>query len=81
MNRGLWNAPKRSVELTSKPCNSYPGQADKVFVTVQIIFWGGTEINFMASLPFDGMRQDFAASGRNPNGPNNPLTSFLKALN
>jgi hypothetical protein len=44
-------------------------QADKTEVVTQIPFWGCPVMSFRASLPFYGMREDFAASERDPNGP------------
>jgi hypothetical protein len=51
--RCLWNAPLalyRGVE-----------QAEKATVIKESNFWGCSELNFKANLPFDGMRPFFAA--------------------
>jgi hypothetical protein len=44
-------------------------QADKTNVATQIPFWGCPVMSFEAQLPFHGVREDFAASERDPNGP------------
>jgi hypothetical protein len=44
-------------------------QAGNTNVAVEIPFWGCPVMSFEASLPFHGMRQDFAASERDPNAP------------
>jgi len=41
--------------------NSYLGQAETIAGATDIIFWGCPGMNFSVSLPFHGMRQDFAA--------------------
>jgi hypothetical protein len=56
-------------------------QAEKTTVAAKIAFWGCPVMNFRASLPFHGMRRDFAASERDPNGPPIPLRSSFNALN
>jgi len=42
------------------PSNLCPGQAERVSVAAKILLWGCPGPRFRASLPFDGMRQDFA---------------------
>jgi hypothetical protein len=49
----LWNAPKPEIEGTV--------QAEKTSVAAEMLFWGCPVMNSKASLPFHGMRQDFAA--------------------
>jgi hypothetical protein len=44
-------------------------QADKTDVATEIPFWGCPVMSFEAQLPFHGVREDFAASERDPNGP------------
>jgi hypothetical protein len=44
-------------------------QADKTNVATQIPFWGCPVISFEAQLPFYEVREDFAASERDPNRP------------
>jgi hypothetical protein len=44
-------------------------QADKTNVATEIPFWGCPVMSFEASLPFHGVREDFAAFERDPNGP------------
>jgi hypothetical protein len=44
-------------------------QADKTKVATQIPFWGCPVMSFEAQLPFYGVREDFAASERDPSGP------------
>jgi hypothetical protein len=51
-------------------------QAEKTTVAAQMVFWGCPVMNFKASLPFYGMREDFAASERDPNGPRIPAELF-----
>jgi hypothetical protein len=41
--------------------NLCPGQAERVSVAAEIRLWDCPGKSFRASLPFDGMRQDFAA--------------------
>jgi hypothetical protein len=57
----LWNAPKPEIGGSV--------QAGKTNVATEIPFWGCPVMSFKASLPFHGMRQGFAASERDPNGP------------
>jgi hypothetical protein len=49
----LWNAPKPEIGGMV--------QAEKTLVAAEILLWGCPVTNFKASLPFYGMRQDFAA--------------------
>jgi hypothetical protein len=44
-------------------------QAERVTFAVEVLFWGCAGLNFRATLPFNGMRQDFVASERDPHGP------------
>ena len=44
-------------------------QADKTNVATEIPFWGCPVMSFEAQLPFYGVREDFAASERDPNRP------------
>ena len=44
-------------------------QADKTNVATEIPYWGCPGMRFEAQLPFYGVREDFAASERDPNGP------------
>jgi hypothetical protein len=49
----FWNAPKPEIEGTV--------QAEKMSVATEMLYWACPVTNFKASLPFYGMRQDFAA--------------------
>jgi hypothetical protein len=55
-------------------------QADKTDVATQIPFWGCPVMSFKASLPFHEVREGFAASERDPNGPAT-ANGFFKNLN
>jgi hypothetical protein len=49
----LWNAPNPEIGGTV--------QAEKMSVAKEISLWGCPVTNFKAKLPFNGIRQDFAA--------------------
>jgi hypothetical protein len=52
--------------------NKCSGQAEKTSVASEIILWGparGGMTNIKATLPFNRMRQDFAAFKKRPHGP------------
>jgi hypothetical protein len=44
-------------------------QAEKTSVTKETLLWGCPITNFKATLPFNGMRQFFAAFKKRPHGP------------
>jgi hypothetical protein len=44
-------------------------QAGKTNVATEIAFWGCPVMSFEAQLPFYGVREGFAASERDTNGP------------
>jgi hypothetical protein len=49
--------------------NKYSGQAEKESVLSETILWGCPVTNIKATLPFNRMRQDFAAFKKRPRGP------------
>jgi len=57
----LWNAP---VAL-----NKYSEQAEKTSVAMETVLWGCPITDFEATLPFNRMKQFFAAFKKRPHGP------------